>query len=374
MRHLFFTLLPAFVAISTIIVNIYLIKRFYAYFIKGLSKPLYAMIAIIVLFVIVSFILLSHEIGSFSDSHFMAASILMGVLAFLILSVILVDISLLFIHIKPKFAGLIVLSLALSIIGYSVWNASTTRIKYLDIQIPRLAKEYRIMHLSDMHIGPFRGQKFVQNIVDKTIDCNVDAVIITGDLYDGVDKLDKNNIQPFTKIKTPIFFIEGNHDISIGSEKVKQAATEVGMIVLENEIVNFNEIQIIGLDYLPEDESSYYKEKYSTKKGTERKTIKSVLLNLEIDKEKPSILLHHSPAGIKYINQKGVDLFLSGHTHAGQLFPFTWIIKHLFKYHYGLHNYNGTNIFVSQGIGTSGPPMRLGSESEMVVLKLTPRN
>ncbi|WP_282036830.1 metallophosphoesterase [Saccharicrinis aurantiacus] len=372
MRHLFFTLLPTFVSIAIIVVNIYLIKRFYGYFIKELNKPFYAMLCIVLFFVATSFLMIRHEMGSFSDSQFIIASVLMGTLAFLVFAVVLVDIVLIFIHIEPKYAGIVVLSTTLLIIAYSICNASHTRVKHQEIKIEGLKKELHIMHLSDMHIGPFRGHEFVKNIVNKTIDAHVDAVVITGDLFDGVVELDKNSIAPFKKLDVPIFFIEGNHDIIIGSKRAKEAVREIGITVLENEIFNFEGVQLIGLNYMAEDDSAYYKEEHIEDKTAERKTIKSVLDDLVLDDNKPSILLHHSPAGIKYINEKGIDLFLSGHTHAGQLFPFTWLIKLIFKYSYGYHNFNGTQMFVSQGIGTSGPPMRLGSKSEMVVLDLMP--
>ena len=101
-------------------------------------------------------------------------------------------------------------------------------------------------------------------------------------------------------------------------------------------------------------------------------TIKNVLSTLNIFKEKPTVLLHHSPDGIKYANQHGVDLYLAGHTHAGQLFPIKYIANLLFAYNKGLHNFKGTQIFVSQGAGTFGPPMRVGTKSEIALLKLKP--
>jgi len=85
------------------------------------------------------------------------------------------------------------------------------------------------------------------------------------------------------------------------------------------------------------------------------------------------VLLHHSPDGIKYANQHGVDLYLAGHTHAGQLFPIKYIAKLIFDYNKGLRDYNGTKIYVSQGAGTFGPPMRVGTISELTLLKLKPQ-
>ncbi len=101
-------------------------------------------------------------------------------------------------------------------------------------------------------------------------------------------------------------------------------------------------------------------------------TIKEILSELDINTDKPSILLHHSPDGIKYANEKGVDLYLAGHTHAGQLFPVNFLNELLFAYNKGLHDFNGTQIYVSHGAGTFGPPMRVGTRSEITLLTLVP--
>ncbi len=80
----------------------------------------------------------------------------------------------------------------------------------------------------------------------------------------------------------------------------------------------------------------------------------------------------HKPIGIEYISEAGADLILCGHTHAGQIFPATLISIIQFKYLKGLYKYNNTQIYVSKGVGTFGPPMRLGAEAEATIIKLIP--
>ena len=79
----------------------------------------------------------------------------------------------------------------------------------------------------------------------------------------------------------------------------------------------------------------------------------------------------HNPVGVEYINQQRVDLVLSGHTHAGQVFPATFIAKFVFPYNKGLHKYKNTYIYVSQGAGTFILPMRLGTFNEITLIRLT---
>ena len=90
-------------------------------------------------------------------------------------------------------------------------------------------------------------------------------------------------------------------------------------------------------------------------------------------KNSPLILLHHGPAGIKYAAEAGVDLYLAGHTHGGQMFPATLVARAIFEYNKGLHKFRNTYIHVCEGTGTFGPPMRVGTISEMTILNLIPK-
>ena len=101
-------------------------------------------------------------------------------------------------------------------------------------------------------------------------------------------------------------------------------------------------------------------------------TIEEVLPTLKVDRDRASLLLHHNPVGIEYAAENGINLYLAGHTHAGQMFPATLIAKMMFEFNKGLYRYNDTTqIYVSQGSGTFGPPMRLGTHSEVTILNLT---
>ena len=103
-----------------------------------------------------------------------------------------------------------------------------------------------------------------------------------------------------------------------------------------------------------------------------RATIKSVLDSLQVDHNKPSLLLHHSPYGINYATKAGIDLYLTGHTHGGQLFPITLIGSLIYDFNKGLHDHQGTKIYVGEGAGTFGPPMRTGTNSTLTVVTLKP--
>jgi hypothetical protein len=244
------------------------------------------------------------------------------------------------------------------------WNPQITN---QEIGIKGLTKEVRVMHLSDIHIGHFRGKNFLKRIVAKTNEQKADIVFITGDLFDGKINLTRHELLPLTELDAPIYFVEGNHDRYTGVDTIKSYLREIGVHVLENKLENWNELQIIGLNHMRADS-----ETFDMHAAGNHSTIKSSLENLPIDKNKPAIMLHHSPDGIKYANEHGVDLYLAGHTHAGQLFPIIYIANLIFAYNKGMHDFKGTKIFVSQGTGTFGPPMRVGTKSEMAIITLKP--
>lgn len=263
--------------------------------------------------------------------------------------------------------GLTTLAITFLVSAYGILNSWNLHVTRQEIAIKGLSKVVRAMHLSDIHLGHFLGKNFLQKIVDRTNKQNVDMVFITGDLFDGRIRLTKKNLSPLTQLKAPVFFIEGNHDRYTGVEMIKGYLRQLNVTVLENEIANLGELQIIGLNHMRADG-----ETYNMHAAGNSSTIKGTLGKLPVRKNKPSILLHHSPDGIKYANEYGIDLYLAGHTHAGQLFPVKYIANLIFQYNKGLHDYNGTKIFVSQGAGTFGPPMRVGTKSEITVINLIP--
>jgi hypothetical protein len=235
----------------------------------------------------------------------------------------------------------------------------------IEIPVKGLSGEIKVMHLSDIHLGHFRGKEYLAELVNRSLLVKPDYVMITGDLFDGRIELKLKTLEPLKKFTVPVYFVEGNHDKYSGVKEIKDYLRETGIIVLENELTMAGELQLIGLNHMQAD-----KDTPSVPPNPTEISIKSVLTELQIDPDKPTILLHHSPDGIKYANDAGVGLYLAGHTHAGQLFPVNFINNLLFKYNKGLHEYKGTRIFVSQGVGTFGPPMRVGTSSEIVLISL----
>jgi predicted MPP superfamily phosphohydrolase len=348
-------------------VNIYFSKRFSWYFgISQISK-LYIASALLTLFMLGGIIVFSNSVSSIGRMAYMLASVTMGFTLYLIMSVLLVDLVHFFVRLKPAYYGMAALSLAALVFISGIWNAYNPKTTFIEVPIAGITREIRALHISDVHLGHFRGKAYLQKVVDKAKKLDPDLVFLTGDLFDGKIQLNRDVIAPLGQLEMPVYFVEGNHDGYSGPDRIKQELRATGIVVMENEVINWGEIQIIGLNYMPADAQSP-----DMHARTDHSTVKETIANLDLNKQKPSILLHHSPVGIRYANEQGVDLYLAGHTHGGQLFPVNYIVRLMFRYSVGLHEYNGTNIYVSQGTGTFGPPLRIGTRSELAVITLKP--
>jgi len=242
-------------------------------------------------------------------------------------------------------------------------------VKETEIKISNLENELTIMQISDVHIGHHRRHDYLAKIVEETNKRNPDLVLITGDLIDAAPALLQGVLEPLSNFKAPVYFVEGNHEIDVVRERALNLIAQQGVHILHNEVTETHGIQLIGLEYMKADENTF--DMHPSEKTD---TIKSVLAQLSIKSDVPSILIHHSPVGIQYIESTGIDLMLSGHTHAGQVFPFSLFSKLSFPFNSGLYQQGKTKIFVSNGAGTFMVRVRLGSFNEINLLKLIPND
>ena len=357
-------LLITFLSIIVIAI-IYLSRRFSWVIELDSVRPMYIIFTTLIVGTFASMIVFVHTTNTLGHIVYSTFTMLLGYLLFLLFSLLITELANLIFHFKPMWFGIIAISLSIFITGYGVINASYIQLKHIKIEISNLDKNYRIVHLSDIHMGQFRGQRFLGKIIKKTNFENPDLVLITGDYADSQYALKSEYFSALKDIKAPVLFVNGNHDKETGDRQIKNLLRQFNVKILENEIFTFEGLQIVGLNHMLADSNSV--NMHATKKD---QTIKSVLSDMELDKKSVNILMHHSPDGIDYANKAGINLYLSGHTHAGQFFPVNFINELIFDYNKGIHKKGCTTIIVSQGIGTFGPPMRIGTHSEIVVIDL----
>jgi predicted MPP superfamily phosphohydrolase len=180
-----------------------------------------------------------------------------------------------------------------------------------------------------------------------------DLVLITGDLADSPMKPSDNPFSALDGLNAPAFFCLGNHEYYAGIEEVTGMLAKTKVRVLRNETAVVGDVQVIGLDYGGAAE------------------VKEYLARLPMDATRYKVLMYHQPDGMEEARAAGIDLMLCGHTHGGQFFPFTVINRLVWgKWYRGLHKIGDMHLYTSTGAGTWGPPMRLGTRSELALIKV----
>ncbi len=245
--------------------------------------------------------------------------------------------------------------------GKSFYNAHEIVVKKYTVTIKNLPETWqdkKIIHISDVHLGPILREKFFHRVVHKIEALKPAAVFLTGDLFDGSESDFSWVKNPLNNLNAPLglYYSLGNHDFTLGVEKVIDLLSGKDITVLSNRMVIKEGLQIIGLDFNPDRNFDLNRE---------------ILAHSGYSATTPSILLFHEPKDTVKSQGLGIDLQLSGHTHAGQMFPFNFISRYLYHNHsHGLFRRGDYTLSVTAGVGTWGPPMRTGSRSEIVELTL----
>jgi len=255
----------------------------------------------------------------------------------------------------------ILIIIMLSLVTYGIINASNPRIINWEIVSKELSNDWngkKIVIISDVHLGSIRRDGFLKKIINKIEKEKPDIIFITGDLIDGSSFPYEKWLNNFSILNPQlgIFYVEGNHEkYNQEYEKFKsQIPSFIKNITDKKEIIN--NTQIIGIDY---------------KQNETQEGINSRLELLKYEKDKPSIVLMHDPKDTELLSKQNVSFVVSGHTHGGQFFPFTFLVNDLYKkYTHGISYTNETASITSYGIGTSIIPIRIGTVPEIIVLKI----
>ncbi len=243
---------------------------------------------------------------------------------------------------------------------YGVYNASWTRITRTTVRLANLPAAWhgrRAALISDVHLGHVRNGSFLRRLVAKILREEPDAIFIAGDLYDGTAIDARRAAEPLNELVAPqgVYFVAGNHEQFGDDSKYLHAIAAAGVRVLKNEKVEADGLQIIGVPY---------------RNATQIGRFASALHGIHLDRDRASVLLTHAPDHPEIAEAAGVSLQLSGHTHLGQFIPWSWMARRLYRqFVYGLSQIGRMQVFTSSGAGTWGPPLRLGSNPEIVMLE-----
>ena len=250
-----------------------------------------------------------------------------------------------FINFRPLI-GLILLfipSLIICIYGY--FNAKSTKVQKITLKNEKYSGKIKILHLSDIHLGPIYQYESSQKIVNEINSLNPDIVIITGDFVDGTLKISQEMLNPFDTLTIPILYVTGNHEVMYGKEEFLKLISNTRIKHIGNSNFEYKNVNFIGADWEDDLDSIIYKNK---------------------DNNNVNVLVAHAP--LKFpsdLIDSNIFLMLCGHTHGGQLFPFNvfaYFFNRCFKGLYSTTDEkNPRFVYVSEGVNTAMVPMRVGS-------------
>jgi predicted MPP superfamily phosphohydrolase len=207
-----------------------------------------------------------------------------------------------------------------------------------------------------MHLGHVRNVGFMRRIVARLNQLGPDVVFIPGDMYDGTVADFSALAEPWSALSAPLgaFFVTGNHEEFTGRAKYLEAVSKAGIRVLNNERIELEGLQIVGVHYRELIHPAHFR---------------ALLRHAAIAPERASVLLAHAPHGLAIAEEAGISLQLCGHTHGGQFPPGSWIASRVYgPYVHGLNRFGRLLVFTNWGVGTWGPPLRVGTKPEIVLL------
>jgi predicted MPP superfamily phosphohydrolase len=242
---------------------------------------------------------------------------------------------------------------------YGLVNAARVRLTRVTIKLPNLPSAWRgrvAALVSDMHLGHVRNVGFMRRIVARLNQLHPDVVLIAGDMYDGTKANVGALAEPWSALSVAhgALFITGNHEEFTGRGKYLEAVSKAGVRVVNNEKIELDGLQIVGVHY---------------RETTEPEHFRHLLRGADIKPDRASILLVHAPHRLPIAEEEGISLQVCGHTHGGQFPPGSWVASRVYgPYVHGLNRFGRMLVFTNWGAGTWGPPLRVGTHAEIVLL------
>ncbi len=261
------------------------------------------------------------------------------------------------------------LGLTTAVTGYGIFQAlRKPQIVEIDLPVPNLPTDlegFRIVQITDIHVSHTIKRDFVQMVVDTVNGLKPDIIALTGDLVDGSVPQLRHDVAPLADLKAPYgsFFITGNHEYYSGAIPWVKETTRLGFDVLMNEhrVIQHGKGKILLAGVTDYTGGDFYPDHVSDP----HKAIAGAVSDCHV-----KILLAHQPKSIFEASKAGFDYVISGHTHGGQYIPYHFLAALAQPYISGFHKHDNTYIYVSNGTGYWGPPLRIGTGPEITLHRL----
>lgn len=242
------------------------------------------------------------------------------------------------------------------------------RIRRIDIPIaglPPALDGFRIAQISDLHVGPTIKRDYIERVVDAVNALGADMIAVTGDLADGSVRDLAHDTEPLSRLSARhgAFFVTGNHEYYSGVHAWLVEVERLGLAVLLNEhVVLTHEGETVVVAGVTDYSAGYFD-------AAHRSDPALALDGAPIDAA-VKLLLAHQPRSAFAAAQAGFHLQICGHTHGGQIFPWSYLVRLQQPFIAGLHRVESLWVYISRGTGYWGPPKRLGAPSEITCVRL----
>ena len=275
----------------------------------------------------------------------------------------------------PQRSVPLALCVALLLSGYALWEAQHPRLVHLVIstdKLPAGMERFRIAAFSDLHLSRSIGPEFLEPVVHMINEADADVFVSLGDLVDTDMRGRDADAALLRSIKTRLgsYGVLGNHEQYRGLKNSLDFHAKAGIRLLRNEYLSLGPIELLGVDdpvvpIQPDGTPEGLATTLRQKSGT-----------MQPHRPFALFLCHRPQAPDTFLQGPPLfDLMLSGHTHGGQIQPAGWFFGHfMHKAPHGLGDYAGAKRFVTNGVGYWGPPMRLGSPPEVLIIDLVPES
>ncbi len=382
MRNIQFLIFFGIVISIHLLINFYIFSRGLRTFEPGSQiRTIYIIIYwFLALSYIVGRVLERYYLCKISDFLTWTGSFWLAAMLYLFLIVVSFDLARLVNHFIPFFNKLLPISLlqkpyfltyfvgavVFLLIAIGHLNAIFPRTHFVNIDLEGKItnqKQLKIAMVSDIHLGTIVANIRTQRIVNLINATNPDVILLAGDIVDeDLSPVIKRNLgKTLTQLKAPlgVYGITGNHEYIGGVEPAVKYLEDHGIKVLRDTMIELVEnVYVAGREDIQGHRFG----------GKPRKSLKDIIQ--QKNDSSTIILLDHQPAAINEAIQNQIDLMLSGHTHHGQLWPLNYITKAVYLVSWGSKKFENTHVYVSSGIGSWGPPVRIGNRPEVVVITL----
>ena len=295
-----------------------------------------------------------------SQGLFNIGSVWLVFTLYMVLALLITDISRLFVPTLKTYGFVVSFGFTVCLLTYGYFNYKHPDINHLDITLdkPLQGQPMKIVAISDVHLGNGTRKPQLQKFVEMINAQEPDLIIIGGDLIDNslIPLYQQKMAEELNQLKAPmgIYLAPGNHEYISGMEACEQFLKGTPIRLLRDSIGTLpNGLQLIGRD----DRSN-------------RRRLPIAELMKQADSTKPTLLIDHQPYEVAKKDSLGIDIQFSGHTHRGQVWPLSLLVDNMYEQSHGYRRWTNSHVYVSSGLSLWGPPFRIGTKSDMLLMRV----